>query len=103
MVPGMGNCGGRPVPATFDALSALDAWVSHDLAPDRIMASHMKNGVADYTRPLCAFLQVARPKGPGGTDKAEGFCVLFRRYCHEEAAPVIYGAFRSPSLIGVNL
>lgn len=79
MVPGMGYCGGGPGPVSFDALSTLDAWVSRDLAPDRIAATHMQNGVAAYTRPLCPFPQAAHPKEvalprvPGGADKAEDF------------------------------
>ena len=73
MVPGMGHCGGGPGSASFDALSALDAWVSRNVAPDRITAAHLQNGVASYTRPLCPFPQVARPRVQGSTDKAEDF------------------------------
>jgi feruloyl esterase len=64
LVTGMGHCGGGPRPATFDALNALDAWVSRDLAPDRIIASHMKNGVADYAAFVC-FPSGGAPKRSG--------------------------------------
>jgi hypothetical protein len=60
MVPGMGHCGGGPGPNTFDALGALDQWVEHGKAPEKIIASHIANGVTDRTRPLCPYPQVAR-------------------------------------------
>ena len=41
MVPGMGHCGGGPGPNTFDAVSALDKWVAHGSAPEKIVASHV--------------------------------------------------------------
>ena len=80
MVPGMGHCSGGPGASTFDALSALDDWVSSGHAPDRIIATHMQNGAAQFTRPLCPFPQVARPKTPAGTEKADGFvCTTVQR------------------------
>jgi feruloyl esterase len=68
LVPGMGHCGGGPGPTTFDVLSALDAWVSDGIAPETIAASHLENGSVAYTRPLCRFPQVARPKSPGNAE-----------------------------------
>ena len=60
--------------------SALDQWVEHGVAPEQIIASHMTNGVADRTRPLCAYPYEAQWKGSGSTDKAENFaCVLAPR------------------------
>ena len=32
-VPGMGHCGGGAGPSSFDALSALERWSEHDVAP----------------------------------------------------------------------
>ncbi len=64
-------------PHTFDALSALEQWVEAGVAPDRIVASKMVDGVAARTRPLCPYPQVARYTGEGSTDKAENFrCVV---------------------------
>jgi len=37
---------------------------------DQIVASHMTNGKADRTRPLCPYPQVATYKGTGSTDDA---------------------------------
>src|SRR5262249_24935959 len=53
LAPGMGHCGGGEGPNTFDMVAALEQWVEHENAPDRIIASHGKNGVVDRTRPLC--------------------------------------------------
>lgn len=47
MVPGMGHCGGGPGPNTFDAVGALDQWVERGKAPEKIVASHIANGVTD--------------------------------------------------------
>jgi feruloyl esterase len=59
MAPGMGHCGGGEGPNTFDMLAALEQWVEHGQAPDRIIASHAANGRVDRTRPLCPYPQVA--------------------------------------------
>ncbi len=73
MAPGMGHCSGGPGPNTFDALGALDKWVSQGVAPDKIIASHSSNGVVDRTRPLCAYPQVAVWNGKGSSDDAAQF------------------------------
>jgi len=75
-VPGMAHCGGGTGPSTFDALGAVEAWVEHGTAPDRLVASHSTAGVVDRTRPLCAYPKVARYRGAGSIDAAENFtCV----------------------------
>ncbi len=76
MVPGMGHCAGGTGPATFDALGALDTWVTKGLAPDKIIASHLSNGAVDRTRPLCPYPQVARWKGTGSSDDASQFTCI---------------------------
>ena len=73
MAPGMGHCGGGEGPNTFDMVSALEQWVEHGKAPDRIIASHSTNGVVDRTRPLCPYPQVAVYRGTGSTDEAASF------------------------------
>jgi feruloyl esterase len=73
MVPGMGHCGGGSGPNTFDAVGALDQWVEHGKAPEKIIASHIANGVTDRTRPLCPYPQVAKWKGAGSIDDAANF------------------------------
>jgi feruloyl esterase len=73
MVPGMGHCGGGEGPNTFDTLAALEQWVEHGRAPDRIIASHAANGSVDRTRPLCPFPQAAVYTGAGSINDAENF------------------------------
>jgi feruloyl esterase len=73
MVPGMGHCGGGDGPNTFDMLSALESWVERSQVPERIIASHIANGVVRRTRPLCPYPQVASYKGSGSVDDASSF------------------------------
>jgi feruloyl esterase len=73
MVPGMAHCGGGEGPNAFDMVGALEQWVEKGAAPDRIVASRMRDGKADRTRPLCPYPQVATFKGSGGTDDAVSF------------------------------
>ena len=73
MVPGMQHCVGGPGPDHFDALAALEQWVEHGKAPDRIVASHMTGATIDRSRPLCPYPQVAHWTGSGSTDRAENF------------------------------
>jgi feruloyl esterase len=73
MAPGMGHCGGGPGPNTFDTQSALEDWVEHGKAPEKIIASHITNGKTDRTRPLCPYPQAAKWKGTGSTDDAANF------------------------------
>ncbi len=76
MVPGMAHCAGGQGPNTFDALGALDQWVSQGKPPEKIIASHAVNGTVDRTRPLCPYPQVARWKGTGSTDDAANFACV---------------------------
>ncbi|SRR5579883_670570 len=77
MVPGMYHCNGGPGPNTFDTVKALEDWVERGAAPDKIVASHITNGKADRSRPLCPYPQEAKWKGSGSPDQAENFaCAL---------------------------
>lgn len=71
--PGMGHCSGGPGPNTFDALGALEQWVEHGAAPDKLIASHAIGGKVDRTRPLCPYPQLAHYKGSGSIDEATNF------------------------------
>jgi feruloyl esterase len=73
MVPGMAHCGGGEGPNSFDMVGALEQWVEKGQAPDRIVASRMREGTVDRTRPLCPYPQVATFKGTGSTDDAASF------------------------------
>ena len=78
MVPGMQHCTGGPGPSRFDTLTALEQWVEHGTAPDKIVASHVAaDGSVDRTRPLCPYPQQAQWKGTGSSDDAANFvCAL---------------------------
>jgi feruloyl esterase len=73
MVPGMGHCRGGDGTDTFDPVAPLDQWVTNGKAPDLIPASHLTKGVADKTRPLCPYPEVAKYKGSGDTNTAANF------------------------------
>jgi len=91
MVPGMMHCeGGEGATDHFDEISAIEQWVEHGVAPDRIVAAHVRDGGgsayadrlgqqavvtvgADRTRPLCPYPQLAAYKGTGSTDEAANF------------------------------
>jgi feruloyl esterase len=73
MVPGMGHCQGGPGTDVFDKIQALDRWVESGAKPQSIVAAHMIGGVADRTRPLCAYPATAHYIGTGSTDEAKNF------------------------------
>jgi feruloyl esterase len=73
MAPGMGHCGGSEGPNTFDMVGTMEQWVEHGKAPDKIVASHLRDGKVDRTRPLCPYPQVAKYKGSGSIDEANNF------------------------------
>jgi feruloyl esterase len=73
MVPGMNHCGGGVGTDTFDAVAALDAWVSRGEPPRRIEASRVVDGEVVRTRPLCPFPQEAVYDGSGSTDDTRNF------------------------------
>jgi feruloyl esterase len=73
MVPGMAHCGGGEGPNVFDMVTALEQWVEQRKAPDQIIASRVRDGKVDRTRPLCPYPQVAGYKGAGSTDDAANF------------------------------
>jgi hypothetical protein len=58
-------------------LSALERWVEHGVAPERIVAVKYVNDAPaqeiQRTRPLCAYPKVAVYKGTGNTDNAANF------------------------------
>lgn len=60
MLPDVAHCGGGDGADTADFLSALETWVEKNQPPDRIVATRLRNGVADLTRPLCPYPSVCR-------------------------------------------
>lgn len=83
MVPGMGHCGGGPGPDTFDAIGALDHWVDHSVAPDKIVATHLNGGVAAFSRPLCPFPQEAQYKGTGDRKDASSWVCITKPFTYD--------------------
>src|SRR5579859_901656 len=73
MVPGMAHCGGGDGPDQFDPIIVLEQWAEAGKTPDQIMASRIRDGKTERTRPLCAYPKVATHKGTGSTDDAANF------------------------------
>jgi len=73
MIPGMAHCRGGEGLNSFDSISVLEQWVEKGKAPDQIVASRVRDGNTDRTRPLCPYPQVAMYKGTGSTDDAKNF------------------------------
>jgi feruloyl esterase len=73
MVPGMDHCGGGDGPNTFDSIRAIEEWVEAGKAPERIVASQLKDGKTTRTRPLCPFPQGSVYNGKGSVDDAVNF------------------------------
>jgi feruloyl esterase len=73
MVPGMAHCGGGDGTSSFDAVAALEQWVEKKQAPEMLLASRIREGKVDRTRPLCPYPQMATYKGTGNTDEAASF------------------------------
>jgi feruloyl esterase len=73
LVPGMHHCGGGPGPNQFDMLTPLENWIEKGVAPTAVVATHSTNEVADRTRPLCPYPQVAKYIGTGSVDEAANF------------------------------
>ena len=72
MVPEMSHCSGDNGTNTFDDMKALEQWVERK-APEQIVVSRVTNGVADRTRPLCPYPQIAQHAGTGNIDEASSF------------------------------
>lgn len=73
MMPGMGHCEGGEGPDTFDKMAVIENWYENGKAPERIVASHLTNGMVDRTRPLCPYPQVSSYKGSGNINDAANF------------------------------
>jgi feruloyl esterase len=76
MLPGVNHCQGGPGTDNFDRMGAMEEWIKTGVAPKRIEAWHMTNGVVDRTRPLCPFGQVAKWNGTGSTNESSNFACV---------------------------
>jgi feruloyl esterase len=70
LAPGVLHCGGGAGPDKIDTLTALERWVEHGSAPERIVATKANSPL---TRPLCAYPKLARYKGTGDTNDPASF------------------------------
>jgi feruloyl esterase len=75
MVPGMQHCGREPGINSFDTLSALDAWVTHGVAPTALIATDYVDKTnpsagVKRTMPLCPFPAQAHYAGDGDVNAA---------------------------------
>jgi len=73
MMPGMNHCGGGAGPNQFDPMSAMVRWRESNVAPERLMVTHVTNGVVDTTRPVCAYPHTAEYEGVGSSRDAASF------------------------------
>jgi len=73
LMPGVLHCAGGAGPDNADWTAAIDDWVEHAKAPERVVARKIANGAVTRTRPLFAYPQKAVYKGSGRVDDAENF------------------------------
>jgi feruloyl esterase len=81
VVPGMGHCSGGPGATDFssgaDASSnialALQDWVEQGVKPNRILARQSRQAAKPFSRPLCAWPQLAHYNGSGDPADAASF------------------------------
>ena len=76
MIPGAGHCWEPPHPSpdVFNPIEALENWVEHGIAPDRIdVAKHDSSGNMTRSRPLCSYPGVAKYSGAGSIDLSSNF------------------------------
>ena len=62
-------------------------WVEHGIAPDRIIAYHVTNGVTDLARPVCPYPALPRYSGVGDTTKASSFVCVDDSYRDDNQPP----------------
>ena len=70
MVPGMGHGPGTNGAENFnfDALSLIEQWNEHGVAPDQLIVAHFKDGKQVGSRLVCQFPQVATYRGSGNAE-----------------------------------
>ncbi len=87
MVPGMQHCDGGPGATSFgqdgeegakgdaehDIFTALEGWVEDGKAPQSLVATKVKEGKVEMTRPLCPYPQAPKYIGTGDPNTAESF------------------------------
>jgi feruloyl esterase len=91
LAPGVGHCGGGAGPDTWDAGTPIAQWVQQGIAPDRIIASKVVNGVTTFSRPLCPYPELPRYSGVGDPTQASSFkCVADGDHDNNQPPAPIY-------------
>jgi hypothetical protein len=63
--------------AETDSVLALARWVEQGVAPERLIATSVKDGAAVRQRPVCVYPKQARYNGSGDVNAAANFsCVM---------------------------
>jgi len=73
LIPGCLHCGEGPGASDVDWLKVIVDWVEHGQAPDRLVASKVRNGPDVMTRPLFPYPDYAVYGGSGDPRKADSF------------------------------
>ncbi|MYW63402.1 tannase/feruloyl esterase family alpha/beta hydrolase [Streptomyces sp. SID8379] len=74
LLPGVAHCGGGQGPDSFDALSAITAWVTKGKAPQSLLTtSEDKDGNVTASRPAYAFPYVAQNTTGGPADDPSSY------------------------------
>lgn len=71
-VPGMGHGDGTFVPS-WDAMTALDKWVTQGTAPDVLVGTDTNTATSGRSRPLCRYPTYPRYKGSGSINVADSY------------------------------
>ena len=79
LFPGVAHCSGGLGPDTFDVLTPVMNWVERGTAPQKIVASTVKNGTVTRARPVFPYPAVARYDGSGSTNDASNFVAFTPR------------------------
>ena len=73
LMPGMNHCAGGEGPSSFDALSAVVAWVVRGTPPASILTSHADGGNAVQSLPAYPYPLVATYNGSGDVNVASSY------------------------------
>ena len=71
-VPGFGHGSGAFVPS-WDALGALDQWVTQGTAPGTLIGTDVNTATSGRSRPLCMYPAFPKYKGTGSIDVAANY------------------------------
>jgi feruloyl esterase len=69
----MAHCGGGPGANQVNWMAAMERWRESGIAPDRLIASRVRDNVVNMTRPVCPYPAVAKYNGVGTTNDAANF------------------------------